>query len=89
MSSSTTAPILFLPSLIVMQQRWEGNLSKAVEDAPRIREHAASAPSVLEQAQDARARVEAHTGAAAAPASGTSSTKPSARRVAASSGFVR
>ncbi len=36
-----------------MQQRWEGYLTKAEEEAPRIKEHAAGAPSVKEQAQQA------------------------------------
>lgn len=34
-----------------MSRRWEGYLSKAEEEAPRIREHAANAPSAIEQAQ--------------------------------------
>lgn len=36
-----------------MQHRWERYLSKAEDEAPRIREHAASSPSVREQAQQA------------------------------------
>ncbi|MDQ3627975.1 MAG: hypothetical protein M3419_04040 [Actinomycetota bacterium] len=38
-----------------MQHRWEGYLSKAEEEAPRIKETARSAPSVKEQAQQAQA----------------------------------
>ena len=34
-----------------MQTRWEGYLSKAEEEAPKIKEHAKNAPSVKEQAQ--------------------------------------
>jgi uncharacterized membrane protein YgcG len=34
-----------------MQHRWENYLSKAEDEAPRIRQHAASAPGVKEQAQ--------------------------------------
>lgn len=41
-----------------MQQRWEGYLTKVEEEAPRIKQHASGAPSVTEQAQHARARVE-------------------------------
>jgi Conserved TM helix len=37
-----------------MQHRWEGYLTKAEEEAPRIKEHAAKAPSAKEQAQQAR-----------------------------------
>jgi hypothetical protein len=37
-----------------MASRWEGYLSKAESEAPRIKEHAANAPSVTEQAQKAR-----------------------------------
>lgn len=40
-----------------MQQRWEGWLVKAEDEAPRIREHAASAPSPTEQARSAVANV--------------------------------
>jgi hypothetical protein len=36
-----------------MQHRWESYLTKAEEEAPRIREHAANAPSVREQARQA------------------------------------
>jgi len=37
-----------------MQHRWEGYLAKAEQEAPRIKQQAASAPSVTEQAQQAR-----------------------------------
>ncbi|WP_082534233.1 hypothetical protein [Marmoricola sp. Leaf446] len=40
-----------------MQHRWERYLSNAEAEAPRLREHAASAPSVREQAQQARDQV--------------------------------
>lgn len=36
-----------------MQHRWEGYLTKAEEEAPRIKEHAAAAPSVKDQARQA------------------------------------
>ena len=36
-----------------MQHRWEGYLSKAEDEAPRIRQHASSAPGVREQAHQA------------------------------------
>ena len=41
-----------------MQQRWEGYLTKAEEEAPKIKAHAAGAPSVSDQARDAAARVQ-------------------------------
>ncbi|PKH41772.1 Conserved TM helix [Nocardioides alpinus] len=41
-----------------MQQRWEGYLTKAEEEAPRIKAHAAGAPSVSEQARQAADRVQ-------------------------------
>jgi len=37
-----------------MQQRWEGYLTKAEAEAPRIKEQAAQAPSAKEQAQQAK-----------------------------------
>lgn len=43
-----------------MQQRWEGYLTKAEEEAPRIKEHAASAPSATQQAQQVRDRAQSH-----------------------------
>lgn len=36
-----------------MQQRWEGYLAKATEEAPKIKQEAANAPSVTEQAKQA------------------------------------
>lgn len=39
-----------------MQARWEGYLTKAEEEAPRIKEEAANAPSIKEQAREAEAR---------------------------------
>ena len=41
-----------------MQQRWEGYLTKAEEEAPKIKAHAAGTPSVSDQARDAAARVQ-------------------------------
>ena len=43
-----------------MQQRWEGYLTKAEEEAPRIKQHAAAAPSVEHQARHQAARVNDH-----------------------------
>lgn len=40
-----------------MQHRWERYLSNAEAEAPRLREHAASAPSVRQQAEQARNQV--------------------------------
>ncbi|MEO5853939.1 MAG: hypothetical protein ABIQ15_15640, partial [Nocardioides sp.] len=37
-----------------MQHRWEGYLTKAEDEAPRIKQQAANAPSVREQAEQAR-----------------------------------
>ena len=39
-----------------MQHRWEGYLTKAEEEAPRIKQEAANAPGVKEQAQQAKAQ---------------------------------
>lgn len=41
-----------------MQQRWEGYLSKAEEEAPKIKAHAAGAPSVSDQARQAADHVQ-------------------------------
>jgi hypothetical protein len=41
-----------------MQARWEGYLSKAEEEAPRMREYARNAPSVREQAEHTMAQAE-------------------------------
>ena len=40
-----------------MQARWETYLSKAEEEAPKIKQHAANAPSVQDQAQQAAQQV--------------------------------
>ncbi|KRF04419.1 hypothetical protein ASG88_21685 [Nocardioides sp. Soil777] len=45
-----------------MQQRWEGYLTKAEQEAPRIKQEAANAPSVREQAQQAKDRVSSSNG---------------------------
>jgi hypothetical protein len=45
-----------------MQHRWEDYLSTAEAEAPRIREHAANAPSAREQAEQAAAEAKAHAG---------------------------
>jgi len=42
-----------------MQHRWEGYLTRAEDEAPRIKEQAASAPSAKEQAQQAKAQAQA------------------------------
>lgn len=39
-----------------MSRRWEGYLAKAEAEAPRIKEHAANAPSAREQAQAAKSQ---------------------------------
>jgi len=44
-----------------MQNRWEGYLSKAEEEAPRIKQEAANAPSVAQQAAQARDHVKGST----------------------------
>jgi hypothetical protein len=41
-----------------MQQRWEGYLSKAEMEAPRIKEQVAAAPSPADQAQQAKDRLQ-------------------------------
>lgn len=46
-----------------MQHRWERYLSKAEEEAPRIRDHAANAPSVREQAEQKRDQATQSSGA--------------------------
>jgi len=57
-----------------MQQRWEGYLSKAEEEAPRIKQHAANAPSVTEQARQAKDRLQGSTAPASTPTSTSTST---------------
>ena len=49
-----------------MQQRWESYLLKAEAEAPRIKQHAASAPSVREQAAQAKDQLQ---GTGTAPSS--------------------
>jgi hypothetical protein len=44
-----------------MQQRWETILNRAVEEAPRVKRQVDAAPSIAEQAQQAKARVQAST----------------------------
>jgi Conserved TM helix len=48
-----------------MQMRWEGYLTKAEQEAPRIKQEAASAPGVREQAEQARERVSSSNGSRA------------------------
>ena len=48
-----------------MQHRWESYLSKAEDEAPRIRQHAAAAPSAREQALQAADGVRSQDGATA------------------------
>lgn len=45
-----------------MQHRWEGYLSKAEDEAPRIKQQAATAPSVREQAEQKRDQVQGSAG---------------------------
>jgi hypothetical protein len=47
-----------------MQHRWEGYLSKAEDEAPRIREHAAQAPGAREQARQVSLRAQSSTASA-------------------------
>ncbi|MGG5260317.1 mechanosensitive ion channel family protein [Phycicoccus avicenniae] len=54
-----------------MQSRWEDYLSKAEEEAPRMRAHAAGAPSVKEQAQDAAQQARVGTQRARRPITGS------------------
>ncbi|WP_084072081.1 mechanosensitive ion channel family protein [Knoellia sinensis] len=42
-----------------MQTRWEGYLTKAEEEAPKIKEEARNAPSIMEQAEQVRTRAQA------------------------------
>jgi len=57
-----------------MQHRWEGYLTKAEEEAPRIKEHAANAPSVTEQARQAGAHATSSTSTTPLSSGGTTST---------------
>lgn len=45
-----------------MQHRWEGYLSMAEEEAPRIKQHAAAAPSVQDQVREATSSFSTGTG---------------------------
>ncbi len=45
-----------------MQQRWEGYLTKAEQEAPRMKQEAANAPSVKDQARQAADRVSSSNG---------------------------
>ena len=47
-----------------MQHRWEGYLLKAEAEAPRIKQQAANAPSVREQAQQAGRMASSEAGTA-------------------------
>ena len=51
-----------------MQHRWEGYLTKAEEEAPRIKQQVATAPGVAEQAQQAKDRLQ--TSSASRPSTG-------------------
>ncbi len=42
-----------------MQQRWEFYLTTAEDEAPKVKEHASKAPSVKDQAQQAKGRAQA------------------------------
>jgi len=44
-----------------MQARWEGYLTKAEEEAPKMKEQAKNAPSVQEQAAQKKAQAEGTT----------------------------
>lgn len=57
-----------------MQHRWEGYLTKAEEEAPRIKEHAANAPSVTDQARQAGAHATSSTSTTPLASGGTTST---------------
>jgi len=56
-----------------MQARWEGYLTKAEEEAPKVKETAKNAPSPKEQAQQAKAKAKAKAGdQSSAPTTGAS-----------------
>ena len=48
-----------------MQHRWEGYLSKAEDEAPRIREHAAQSPSAKKQARQVAHQAQSNSGSSA------------------------
>lgn len=50
-----------------MQARWEGYLSAAEAEAPKIKEQVAGAPSVTEQARDAKDRAQGALEGAGSP----------------------
>ena len=57
-----------------MQTRWEGYLSKAEAEAPRAKAEAENAPSVGEQARQAKEQLSSRTGTTPTGTSGTTST---------------
>jgi small-conductance mechanosensitive channel len=61
-----------------MQHRWEGYLSRAEQEAPRIKEQAANAPSIPRQAQQAGQHLSASESALEASQTGGGSSIPSA-----------
>lgn len=64
-----------------MQHRWEGYLTKAEEEAPKIKQHAASAPSVADQAHRAKDRVQGDTTTGTATATQPVTRTDGARRI--------
>jgi Conserved TM helix len=63
-----------------MQQRWESYLIKAETEAPRIRQHAAMAPSVRDQAAEAKDRLQSSASASSTDGYSTGSTSYDATR---------
>ena len=59
-----------------MQHRWEGYLTKAEQEAPRIKEHAANAPSIPRQAEHAASQASAQGTAQAGGSTSYSATSP-------------
>ena len=57
-----------------MQHRWEGYLTKAEEEAPKIKREAATAPSVRDQAQQETSSVGAGTAGSGSTSAGTDGT---------------
>ncbi|HSU02707.1 MAG TPA: hypothetical protein VLK03_09180 [Nocardioides sp.] len=57
-----------------MQHRWEGYLTKAEEEAPRIKREAAAAPSVKDQAQQATSSYSTGTATGGATTAGADGT---------------
>ncbi|QIK75300.1 mechanosensitive ion channel family protein [Nocardioides piscis] len=62
-----------------MQQRWEGYLSKAEEEAPRIKREAANAPSVADQAKHAKDKAQHTTNEQHPPSTFTTGATTTAR----------